>query len=86
MKIRIKLVGFPEVEKVVGSREFDLQMEGRTFGDLLQCLKENYGELVMRHLHGQILRNGKEWIHRENLNYPLEDEDQVTFLQMMGGG
>jgi molybdopterin converting factor small subunit len=86
MKIRIKLVGFPEVERAVGGKEFDLQMRGRTFGDLLQYLEKKYGDLVMKHLHGQTLRNGKEWIQRENLTYSLEDGDQVTFLQMMGGG
>jgi len=86
MRIRIKLVGFPEVERAVGGKEIDLQMWGRTFGDLLQHLKKTYGELTMNKLHGQILRNGKEWIQRENLTYSLEDGDQVTFLQMMGGG
>ncbi|NWF94276.1 MAG: MoaD/ThiS family protein [Syntrophaceae bacterium] len=86
MKIRIKLVGFPEIERAVGGKEVDFQMKGRTFGDLLQCLEKNYGKPVIGHLHGHVLRNGKEWIQRENLTYALEDGDQITFLQMMGGG
>ena len=86
MKIRIKLVGFPKVEQVVGSREINLHVEGNTFGDLLQQLKNNYGEPIMKNLQGQILRNGREWIQMYNLTYSLQDGDQVTFLQMMGGG
>jgi molybdopterin converting factor small subunit len=86
MKIKIKLVGFPKVEQVVGGKELDLQLEGNTFGDLLRQLKRTYGELVTKNLQGQILRNGREWIHRDNLTCSLQDGDQVTFLQMMGGG
>lgn len=86
MKIRIKLVGFPEVERTVGGKEIDLQVKGNTFNDLLHHLKNTYGEPVMKNLQGQILRNGKEWIHWDNLTYSLQDGDQLTFLQMMGGG
>ena len=86
MKIKVKLVGFPEVEHLVGGREIDLQVEGRTFGDLLLHLQKTYGEPVVKNLRQQILRNGKEWIKRDEMDYSLQDGDQLTFLQMMGGG
>ena len=86
MKIKVKLVGFSELEHVIGGKEIDLQVEGNTFGDLLQHLKKHYGELVMKKLRSQTLRNGREWIRMDNLTYPLQDGDRLTFLQMMGGG
>jgi len=86
MRIRVKLVGFSEVERVIGGKEIDLHVEGSTFGDLLVYLQKTYGAAVLKNLRQQILRNGEEWIKRDDLNHPLQDGDQVTFLQMMGGG
>jgi len=86
MNIRLKLAGIQEMEQLIGGREIVLQVEGSTFGDLLSHLQKTYGRPVMKCLHCQILRNGKEWIRRDNLTHPLQDGDHVTFLQMMGGG
>ena len=86
MKIKVILVGFPEVEPVVGGQEIDLEVEGITFGDLLLHLRQTYGEPMVKNLQQQILRNGKEWIKKDDLNHFLKDGDRLTFLQMMGGG
>lgn len=86
MKIKLKLVGFSEMERVMGGKEFDLQLEGNTFGDVLRHLEKNFGGTVAKNLRQQILRNGKEWIGRNDLTHSLQDGDQLTFLQMMGGG
>jgi len=85
-KLKLKFFGFPEVERLVGSKEVDLQVEGNTYGDLLQHLKKSYGESVMKNLQIQILKNGREWIGKDDLTHPLKDGDQLTFLQMITGG
>lgn len=86
MKIKLKFFGFPEVEKRVGGKDVDLDLEGRTYGDLLDYLRETYGESIKKALGQQILRNGKEWIRRDDLSYCLQDGDQLTFLRMVPGG
>ncbi len=86
MKVKLKFFGFPEVEKRVGGKEIDLDLDGKTYGDLLQCLKKIYGESIKNTLWQQILRNGKEWIRRDDLSYKLEEGDQLSFLRMIPGG
>jgi molybdopterin converting factor small subunit len=86
MRIKLKLVGFAEAERLIGGKEVDLQLEGSTFGDLLVHLQKRYGESVVKGLRQQILRNGEEWIRRDDLHHSLQDGDRLTFLRMMGGG
>ncbi len=86
MKIKLKFFGFPEVEKKLGSKEIDLNLEGNTYGDLLNYLHKTYGESVQKTLRQQILRNGKEWIRRDDLAYILQEGDQISFLRMVSGG
>jgi len=86
MKIKLKFFGFPEVEKKVGGKEIDLDLDGSTYGDLLKYLQKTYGESIKNALWQQILRNGKEWIRRNDLSYNLQDGDQLSFLRMIPGG
>jgi len=86
MKIKLKFFGFPEVEKKVGGKEIDLELDGSTYGDLLNYLHKTYGESIKKTLWQQILRNGKEWIRRDDLAYSLQDGDQLSFLRMVPGG
>ncbi len=86
MKIRLKFFGFPEVEEKVGSRELDLDLDGNTYGDLLNYLHNTYGQSIKKKLRQQILRNGKEWIRRDDLAYILQEGDQISFLRMVSGG
>lgn len=86
MRIKLKFFGFPEVEKEVGSKEIALDLDGSTYGDLLNYLHKTYGESVKKALWLQILRNGKEWIRRDDLTYSLQDGDQLSFLRMVSGG
>jgi len=86
MKIKLKFFGFPEVERVMGGQEIDLEFEGNTYGDLLNYLHNTYGESIRKTLWQQILRNQKEWIKRDDLTHSLHDGDQLTFLQMVAGG
>jgi molybdopterin converting factor small subunit len=86
MRIKLKFFGFPEVESVVGGKEIDLEFQGSTYGDLLNHLHHTYGESIKKTLRQQILRNGSEWIRRDDLSYSLQDGDYLTFLQMVPGG
>jgi molybdopterin converting factor small subunit len=86
MKIKLKFIGFPEVEKKVGGNEIDLDLDGSTYGDLLNYLQKTYGESIQKTLWQQILRNGKEWIRRDDLAYSFRDGDQLSFLRMVSGG
>jgi len=86
MKIKLKFFGFPEVERAVGGQEINLEFEGNTYGDLLNYLHHTYGEPIKKTLWRQILRNGKEWIKKDDLAHSLQDGDQLTFLQMVAGG
>lgn len=86
MKVKLKFFGFPEVEALLGGREVDLQVEGNTYGDLLQHLQKSYGDSVMKNLWIQTLKNGREWIGKDDLTHSLKDGDQLTFLQMITGG
>ena len=71
MKIKLKFFGFPEVEKKVGGKEINLDLDGSTYGDLLNYLQKTYGESTKKTLGQQILRNGKEWIRRDDLAHSL---------------
>jgi molybdopterin converting factor small subunit len=86
MKIKLKFFGFPEVEKKVGGKEINLDLDGSTYGDLLNYLQKTYGESTKKTLGQQILRNGKEWIRRDDLAHSLQDGDQLSFLRMVSGG
>lgn len=86
MKITLKFFGFPEVESVMGGKEINLEFEGHNYGDLLTHLKNTYGEFIMKTLWLQVLRNGREWIKRDDLTYSFQDGDQLTFLRMVSGG
>ncbi len=86
MKIKLKFFGFPELEKKIGGKEIDLDLEGSTYGDLLDYLQKTYGESIKKPLRQQTLRNGKEWIRKDDLAYTLQDGDQLSFLLMVPGG
>ena len=86
MKIRIKLLGFSEAQRAVGGKEIDLEFEGNTLGHLLDHLRKTYGRSVWDNLWFQIVRNGHEWMGWNDLSCILQDGDQVTLLQMAGGG
>jgi len=95
MRLQVKFIGFPDLKRMIGSNEVSVEMEGNTFGDLLRDLERTYGSPTMREFMEekgvvdesvQILRNGREWIHREDMSFPFSDGDHLTFLLMMAGG
>ena len=86
MKIKLKFYGFPEVLNMLGKNEMDVQVEGATVGDLQHQLEETYGEEIKRVFTVQILKNGQEWIKINDWSQPLNDGDQLSFLNMITGG
>ena len=86
MKVKVKILGFPEVEAMIGKNEMDVHMIGNTLGVLVQQLEKTYGDGIKQALTVQILRNGSEWLWKDDLGHLLDDGDQVTFLHMMEGG
>jgi molybdopterin converting factor small subunit len=95
VNLRIKLIGFPDLKRLIGSNEIEVPLEGATFGDLLRQLEYTYGAPVRKALLNekggvdgsvQVLLNDREWISREDLSLALTDGDRVTFLLMVAGG
>jgi molybdopterin converting factor small subunit len=95
MKVKVKFLGFPDLKRKLGGDEIDLRLHGPTLSDLLDSLRERCGQEVAQVLLDeegkvdqtiQIIRNGKEWLSRDELDQPLRDGDSITFLLMMAGG
>ena len=55
MKVKVKILGFPEVEAMIGKNEMDVHMDGNTLGELVQQLEETYGDWIKQALPVQIL-------------------------------
>ncbi len=86
MRITVKLYGLQQLERLIGRNEISVRIEGNTVADLLHHLPKTYGEQVRTSFPFQLLRNGREWIHWEDLSHPLEDGDRLSFLLMASGG
>ncbi len=86
MKIGLRWFGFDELVPILGGKELEIHFDGHTYGDLLRRLTETYGEAVAKSLRQQVIRNGREWIRWNDLEFLLKDGDRLTFLPMMGGG
>ncbi|MDY7038456.1 MAG: MoaD/ThiS family protein [Thermodesulfobacteriota bacterium] len=95
MNIKVKLIGFPDLKRIIGSNEVAVQVDGGTFGDLLKHLERTYGPPIRKALLDkkgaidksvQVMRNEREWISREDLTFPLNDGECLTFLLMVAGG
>ncbi|HSB04830.1 MAG TPA: hypothetical protein VLK23_06500 [Thermodesulfobacteriota bacterium] len=86
MKIRLRMYGFDELVPILGGKELEIQFDGHTYGDLVCCLRETYGDAVVKLLRQQVIRNSSEWIQCNDLEFLLEDGDRLAFLPSMGGG
>lgn len=96
LRLGVKFVGFPEIQRLVGGREIQVKSPGPTLRDLLEVLTDRYGSPMRKALLSdegsvdstvQVIRNGREWIERDALDIPLlKEDDRITFLMMMAGG
>lgn len=86
MKLKLKIFGFPDVEKVIGSKELEVEMDGKTVGDLEDYMEARFGSAIKNLFRTQILRNGTEWIKLGDRDRTLNDGDSLSFLNMITGG
>lgn len=86
MRIKCKFFGLQEIQKIIGGKEIEVEIEGNTLGALQQHLKTVYGESLQKAFASQILKNGNEWIRIKDLDHPLKDGDSLSFLLMIPGG
>lgn len=96
MLVRVEFVGLPELRKAAGSREISLELRNTTLGGLIGELERLHGPIARRSLLApdgaqvdqsiQVLRNGSEWLSREDLGAPLRSGDRITFMLMVAGG
>lgn len=95
MNLHVKLIGFPDLKRLIGGNEIALQVQGETLGHLLRHLEATYGAPIRKALLDakgavdrsvQVLRNDREWLSREDMSFALRDGDRVIFLLMVAGG
>jgi MoaD family protein len=94
VKVELKIY-LPMLSEVVGRDELEVEIDGRTAGDLLAYLTRTYGKRARDALlddrgeldvEVQLLKNRKDWITQQSLDTPLEDGDHVTIMVLMAGG
>lgn len=95
LNIRVKLVGFPDIRKRLDSDEIQVDLAGSTFGELLRWLQRTHADPARTSLidgtgrlssEVMVLRNGREPIPRDRIDFELSDGDQVTFTVIVAGG
>lgn len=97
MRLQVEFVGLPDLRKAAGSKQIHVEFPGAvtTLGELLAELARRHGSLIRGSLLDsrgmvdasiQVIRNGSEWLPREDMDRPLRDGDRVTFLLMVAGG
>ncbi|ESS05691.1 MAG: MoaD family protein, archaeal [uncultured archaeon A07HB70] len=90
----VQLKFFATFREAVGSKLLDREVEaGATVGDLLEGLEHDYdglsGELLVDgDLRPQInvLRNGREVLHQQGVDTPVDDGDTVAVFPPVAGG
>jgi len=93
--IKIKFMGLNEFTSQIGNNEFDIQLDGDTFGDLLKYLQNRFGASFRKAVLNdrgevdnmiQVVKNEDEWLARGNFSSLLEEGDQLLFFLMIAGG
>jgi molybdopterin converting factor small subunit len=95
MRIKLRLLGFPLLTRVIGKREMDFELAGNTVGDLIEEILARYGEkaeAALLDIDGKfdqtirILLNEKAYVQPHRLNTIVHPGDEVTLMIMMLGG
>jgi molybdopterin converting factor small subunit len=95
MNVRVRLIGFPDLKRLVGGNEVSVSLDGTSFGDLLRRLEESYGSPMRNALLDgkggvdasvQVLKNERDWMSRDDPAQPLHEGDEITFMLMVAGG
>ncbi len=95
MKVTFKIFGFPGLCQTVGSRNIDIEFQGKTVRDFIAKLVKTYGSEVEENIFdydGQLkptvrlLKNGRQWINQDDLETDLMDGDVVVLTLLVTGG
>lgn len=95
MRIRIRLVGFPDIRDRWGTDSTEADLEGRTVAELLQWFEAIHagpaGTKILDpegQLDGsvQVVRNGEEWLGPGRLDDVLSEGDEITLIVLVAGG
>ncbi|MGQ9654739.1 MAG: MoaD/ThiS family protein [Thermodesulfobacteriota bacterium] len=95
MEVRVRLVGFRGFSHSLVPGEIPVRLQGRTLGDLMEHLVREYGTEMAEALLDeegeldpavQVIRNGEQWLSREDLSAELQEGDRVVFLLLVAGG
>lgn len=84
---------FAHLRDAVGERTIDYEAgDGATVGDVLRELSDRYPDLDVLddsgslEPHVNVLRNGRNVVHGDGLDTPLEDGDEVGVFPPVEGG
>ncbi|MBW2057388.1 MAG: MoaD/ThiS family protein [Deltaproteobacteria bacterium] len=97
MRIRIEVLGLPELSAALAKGETILELPGTsaTARDVLGRLIEKFGPPARKALYDQrgalnsliqIALNGEKFISPNRLDTPLHEGDTLTFMLLMAGG
>ena len=88
--VRVRLFG--RLRDLIGVPETELEVRGRTLGDLVEELAARFGEKIKEELIGDddrvdyayaLFRCGERvW----ELSSPIDDGDEITITSMLAGG
>lgn len=93
--IKVKFIGLNHLTDQIGKNEFDVKLDGNTFGDMLRYLEQIFGPPFRKAiLNGegevdhtiQVVKNEEEWLARDGFDYRLHDGDELFFFMMIAGG
>lgn len=93
--IKIKFMGLNELTSEIGNNEFDIQLEGDTFGDALKYLEDKFGTVFSKAVLNdrgevdnmiQVVKNEDEWLVRDNFSSHLDEGDELLFFYLIAGG
>ncbi len=93
--IKIKFFGLNDLANQIGNDEFNIDLNGDTFGDALKHLEKTFGSPFREAILNdegevdntiQVVKNEDEWLSRDNFDYHLNEGDELFFFLMMAGG
>jgi molybdopterin converting factor small subunit len=93
--IKVRFFGLSELSREIGNDEIDFAFEGATFGDALRGLEERFGQPFRQTILSgggevnpviQVMKNEDEFLQRDDLDYRLDEGDELLFMFMIAGG
>lgn len=95
MRINLDIRLVPDLARFIGRDRIDFDFEGKTIGDMVNSLISTYGPKAQEALCDrggrfdgmiQIILNNEKWIRSDELNIPLNEDDSVALMLLIGGG